>query len=72
MKLKHDITIMTLKTKTEHCFYLIRQLALLSDSNAANGMFNATTVLMVMFTCECLDWSYIILCVWCYFAFVFI
>ena len=48
---------MTLKTKTEHCFYLIRQLALLSDNNAAHEMFNATTVLMVMFTCVCLDFA---------------
>jgi hypothetical protein len=48
MKLKHDITIMTLKTKTEHCFYLIRQLALLSDNNAANGMFNAIVCLVTL------------------------
>jgi hypothetical protein len=72
MKLKHEITIMTLETKTEHSFYLIRQLALLFDNNAANGRFNATSAVMVMFTCVFLDSRCIILCVWCYFAFVFI
>ena len=48
---------MTLKTKTEHCFYLIRQLALISENNAANGSFHDTTVRMVMFTCVCLDFA---------------
>jgi hypothetical protein len=68
----HDITFMTIKTKTEHFLYLIRQWALLSDNNATNGRFNATTVSMVMFTCVCLDSPYIMLCAWCYFTFVFL